>query len=100
MNSADTMRYLVVSVDRGIEYTPERQLSDLDRITTVHHIADGQLGEVSHVIEFNISERIIHDVTEDILREAEIEREAAASDCRENQLDWLRDHARKLRNEN
>jgi hypothetical protein len=96
---ADAMRYLIVSVDRGEEYLPERHLSDLDRTTTVRDIAQGQFGEVSHVIEFNIAERIIHDVTEDILREAEEQREAAPRHTGQGQLDWLRDHARKLRNE-
>jgi hypothetical protein len=96
---ADAMRYLVVSADRGDEYLPERHLSDLDRTTTIRDIANGQFGEVSHVLEFNIAERIIHDVTEDILREAEEQREAAPRRTGQDQLDWLRDHARKLRGE-
>lgn len=97
---ADAMRYLVIASDPGGdgEYLPERQLTDLSRTATVRDIANGQFGEVVHVIEFNIAERIIADCTEDILSEAALQSEAEPRDP-QDQIDWLRDHDRKLRNE-
>jgi hypothetical protein len=95
----DLMRYLVISGDSAGDYLPERRLCDLDRATTVADIATGQFGEVLHVIEFNIAEGIICDRTEDVLSEAEGLRAAQPRHTGQDQIDWLRDRARKLRNE-
>src|SRR3954463_14722297 len=66
----DSMRYLVVVAHPRGDYLPERDLADLDRVTTVRDIRDKQWNDVINVIEFNIAEGIIRDCTEDILREA------------------------------
>jgi len=66
----DRMLYLVVCAHERGDYVAERDVSDLDRSTTVQDIRAGQFGEILHVIEFCIAERIVADVTEDVLREA------------------------------
>ena len=93
---ADSMRYLIFSIFRGEEYLPERRLSDLDRFNTVHDIAAGQFGDIAHVIEFNIAEAILRDVTEDILAEAS---DLIDAHNAQDRADWIADHARKLKRE-
>ena len=96
---ADAMRYLIVSIFRGEEYLPERRLSDLDRFNTILDIAGGHVGDVSHVIEFNIAEAILRDVTEDILAEASDLIDAEPRHNAQDRADWIADHARKLKRE-
>ena len=59
--------YIVVCGRGG--YLPERNLSDLDRATTVRDIAHGQYEDVVQVLECNPAEGICRDVTEDICGE-------------------------------
>ena len=62
----DQMIYLVVAGHKAGDYLPERNLSDLDRATTVKDITDGQYEDLIQVIELNPVEGICRDVTEDI----------------------------------
>lgn len=48
-------------------YAPERNLSDMDRATTVRDIATGQFEGVVQVLECNPVEGICRDVTEEIM---------------------------------
>jgi hypothetical protein len=51
-------------------YAPERNLSDMDRATTVRDIAKAQYENVIQVLECNPAEHVCNDVTADILRDA------------------------------
>lgn len=62
----DHMAYIVLVAHQSGEYLPERNLSDLDRATTVKDIAAGQYEDLTQVIECNPAEGICRDVTEDI----------------------------------
>ncbi len=65
------MYLVIVKNARGDIYAPERDLSDMDRKTTVKDIADGQFGNnVFKVWEICEEGPICFDRTEDILREA------------------------------
>jgi hypothetical protein len=68
MQIKDRMIYLVVS--HGGTITPERNVSDLDRATTIKDIAEGQFTDVVQVLEMNPTEGTCRDVTEEILRAA------------------------------
>ena len=94
----ERMLYLVVSGHRRGDYIAERDVSDLDHDSTVRDIRGGQLGEVVHIIEFCIAEKIVTDVTEDILREAgEACRDAPLTGQKAIEARW--DHERALRKE-
>lgn len=92
----EQMLYLVVSAHERGDYLPERNVADLDRRATVRDIRDGQLGDVVHVIEFCIAEKIIADVTEDVL--CEVGRDSPPP-TKQDRIDWERDHERSARNE-
>ena len=51
-------------------YAPERNLSDMDRATTVRDIAKAQFEDVIQVLECSPAEHVCNDVTADILRDA------------------------------
>jgi hypothetical protein len=91
----DRMRYLVICAHRYGDYIPERAVSDLDRETTLRDIRNGQFGEIAHVIEFCIAEKIICDVTDEFLGEVGREPPLTGQDL----IDWIHDHERALRNE-
>jgi hypothetical protein len=93
----DRMRYIVVSGHRDGEYLPERDLADTDRATTVKDIQSGELLDVTAVIEFNIAEGIVADVTEDVLREAGKWQENQHPFTGQDLQDWLHDHQRDRR---
>lgn len=93
----DRMLYIVVSAHRAGDFIPERNLSDMDRRTTVRDIRAGQFGDISHVIEFNIAEHIVADVTEDVLREAGDGEPPPLTG--QDLIDWRHDHERALRKE-
>lgn len=65
----DHMRYLVLVAHQSGDYAPERNVADMDRATTVRHIAEGQFEGLSQVIEFNPAEGTCRDVTEDAVRD-------------------------------
>lgn len=65
----DRMIYLVTVAHKGGNYLPERDVSDLDRATTVKDIATGQIEDLVQVIEVNVAEHTSRDVTEDIARD-------------------------------
>jgi hypothetical protein len=93
--SPDRMRYLVICAHRYGDYIPERAVSDLDRETTLRDIRSGQFGEIAHVIEFCIAEKIVADVTDDFLGAVVREPPLTGQDL----IDWRRDHERALRSE-
>lgn len=63
------MIYLVTVAHLGGDYMSERNVSDLDRVSTVNDLASGQLEGLVSVLECNAAEGICHDVTEDIARD-------------------------------
>jgi hypothetical protein len=95
----DRMFYIVVSGHRDGDYLPERDLSNMDRATTVADIRSGELLNVVHVIEFNIAERIVSDVTEDILKAAGKWHDDPRPFTGQDLQDWLHDHERASRND-
>lgn len=94
---SDRMRYIVVSGHHDGEYLPERDLADTDRATTVKDIRSGELLGVTTVIEINVTEGIVHDVTEDVLREAGKWQENQRPFTGQDLQDWLHDHERDRR---
>jgi hypothetical protein len=86
---SDHMIYLVTVAHPGGAYMPERDVADLDRKTTVQDIATGQFEDVLQVIECNPVEKICHDVTEDIMREAADS--ILAKNAYRDLNDWQRD---------
>ncbi len=63
----DRMFYVVITKGQDGLLVEERQLSDMDRATTVKDISEGQFGpDVVKVIEFNPVEHTSRDVTESI----------------------------------
>jgi hypothetical protein len=67
--NSNRMTYLVTLAHLGGDFMPERNVSDLDRASTVNDIANGQLEGLVSVLECNPAEGICHDVTEDIAQE-------------------------------
>jgi hypothetical protein len=67
----DRMAYLVRCQFRDCLAWAEREDGDTDRATTVDHIRTGNLSNVVTVLELNPVEGICHDVTDEILAEAE-----------------------------
>lgn len=65
----DHMIYFVTVAHEAGDYTPERNVADMDRATTVRDIAEGQFEGLSQVIEFNPHEATSRDVTEDVVHE-------------------------------
>lgn len=65
----DQMAYIVICSHKSGSYVPERNVSDMDRKTTIEDIAAGQFGGMLQVIEFNPDEHTSRDVTEDIARD-------------------------------
>jgi hypothetical protein len=63
----DRMIYLVICSHKGAAYLHERDLADMDRVTTVQHVAEGQFETLVQVIELNPVEHTSRDVTEDIV---------------------------------
>jgi hypothetical protein len=88
----DRMIYVVVSARKDGALLPERNVCDLDRITTIKDIADGQFGEVDQVLECNPVEGTCRDVTDDILTAAGLNDEAPLSNA--DYQNWRWDHER------
>lgn len=62
----DQMIYIVIEGHLGGSYLPERNVSELDRKTTVKDIAEAQWDDVLQVIECSPAEHACLDVTKDI----------------------------------
>jgi len=66
----DQQLYLIFEADRaGNSWIAERQISDMDRKTTLEDVASGQFSDLVAVIEFNPIEHGSRDVTEDFAKE-------------------------------
>ena len=61
----DNMVYLITLAHLNGPYVAERNVSDMDRDTTLRHIAEGQFEGLAQVIELNPAEHTSRDVTED-----------------------------------
>jgi hypothetical protein len=59
----DKMLYLIVCNDKGQQYVPERELSDMDSKSTLASIAAGEWTDLCSVLVFNPAEHICTDVT-------------------------------------
>jgi hypothetical protein len=83
----DHMVYLVTVAHLNGPYVKERDECDMDYITTLNDIADGQFAGLAQVIEINPAEHSSRDVTEDFAQ--------AVSDIWADQgeplLDWQRE---------
>ncbi len=70
----------------------ERSVNDADRRTTVADITSGQWGDVMTILECNPVENICNDVTEELLREAGVWKEALEPiDTQATRFDHTRD---------
>lgn len=69
-------------------YTPERDLSDMDRRNTIEQIASGEWAGVAEIHEYNPAECWARDVTEDIAK--------AVSDIWADEGEPLNDHQREF----
>ena len=68
----DQMLYLIFEADRaGNIWIAERQISDMDRKTTLEDVASLQFENLVSVIEFNPVEHTSRDVTEDFAKEVQ-----------------------------
>jgi hypothetical protein len=76
-------------------FAPERNLSDMDRATTVRDIATGQFEGVVQVLECNPVEGICRDVTDDVMRDAAfyILEDTDYADLNDWQRDFVDDNA-------
>jgi hypothetical protein len=69
MLTTDRTLYLVIVGHKSGDYTPEQDVSDMNRETVIRDIAGGQYDDLRQVIAFNPFERICDDVTDDICDE-------------------------------
>lgn len=67
--------YIVISAIDSRSYMHERYTDDLGRHQVIRDIASGQYEALTQVIEINVAANSCKDVTEEIVREAIVERE-------------------------
>ena len=77
----------------------ERDITFMDRSSTIEHIRNGEISHVVAVIEVCLDEHLSNDVTEEFLREAGRWNDDDPPLYGADRIEWMADHARKLRAE-